>query len=96
MLLYKEEKQVALELIARVPQLIVQNNSGQLLKNQKTFKELFEYFNGTVMLDLKREVFLIEPKQNLQELNKNIGNSSALEKIKNVPSRTKIRSFKIF
>lgn len=68
-----ENSEVEAELIARVPQLIIQNEPGKLWKNRETFKQLFNFFNEEVKNDIELEASLIESKQNAQDLNKTLG-----------------------
>lgn len=68
-----EDSATGVELIARVPQLFAQNSGGKLSENRRTFAQLFDFYTEFVMKDIENEALLIEPKQNVQELNKNLG-----------------------
>lgn len=85
--------EIEAELIARVPQMIVQNHQKKLSKNRKTFEKLFEYYKGVVLKDIEKEISLIKQKQKVQELNEHLGILHRLKKEKLRVSKTKAALF---
>jgi hypothetical protein len=69
------------ELIVRVSHLIAvyKKNAENLAKVQKTFKDLFAFYQHNVMVDIDRELPLIEANFKIRELNELFGVSANLE-----------------
>lgn len=69
------ENEVPIELIVRVPQLIVLllNYPEELTKQRKIFDVLFGFYEKFVEQDLKKEAAFAELKCKVREMNKNLG-----------------------
>lgn len=77
--LYPKDEQHA-ELIARVPYFIVayKENQEKLIEIKRTFSKLFDFYETRTLLDLEREIPILEARQEVRELNELIGYSAGL------------------